>query len=91
MPNQTKPGVSFRETMTGGFMLGETDPRTGEKKGDAAGIKLSIHCDIDILDVYAFINDPQHFAPIKGRRGLSSLRDEHPGPQRTFQSLLPDQ
>ncbi len=67
MSTQTKPGVSFRETMTGGFMLGETDPRTGEKKGKAAGIMLSIHCDINILDVYAFINDPQHYAPISGQ------------------------
>src|ERR1051325_2904984 len=37
MSEQKKPGVSFRETMTGGFSLGETDPRTGEKKGGARG------------------------------------------------------
>lgn len=67
MAIQTTPGVSFRETMTGGFALGETDPRTGEKKGDASGTKLSIHCDIDILDAHAFISDPQHYAPIRGQ------------------------
>lgn len=67
MTAQTKPGVSFRETMTGGFSLGETDPRTGEKKGDAAGTKLSIHCDIDVKDIYGFIEDAQHFAPITAR------------------------
>ncbi len=67
MTAQTKPGVSFRETMTGGFSLGETDPRTGEEKGDAAGTKLSIHCDIDVKDIYGFIEDAQHFAPITAR------------------------
>lgn len=67
MSQQTKPGVSFRETMTGGFALGETDPRAGEKKGDDAGTKLSIHCDIDIKDIYAFMADPQHLAPITAR------------------------
>ena len=66
MTTETKPGVSFRETMTGGFALDETDPRTGEAKGDAAGTKLSIHCEIDIKDAYDFIADPQHDSPIRG-------------------------
>src|SRR5687768_12007037 len=62
MTTPIKPGVSFNETMKGGFALGETDPRKGEMKGDAAGTELAIHCDIDIADSYAFIADPQHFA-----------------------------
>jgi len=66
MTTETKPGVCFRETMTGGFALGETDPRTGEKKGDAAGTKLAIHCEIDIPDAYDFMTDPQHYAAIHG-------------------------
>lgn len=67
MNAETKPGVSFVETMTGGFALGETDPRTGEQQGDAAGTKLSFHCDIAIHDVYRFIEDPQHFTPMIAR------------------------
>ena len=67
MTTETKPGVSFKETMTGGFSLGETDPHAGEKKGNAAGTNLSLHCDIDIHDVYRFMEDPQHFTPITAR------------------------
>ncbi|HVQ37258.1 MAG TPA: patatin-like phospholipase family protein [Pyrinomonadaceae bacterium] len=67
MTADNKPGVSFRETMTGGFSLGETDPRAGEKKGDAAGTKLSIHCEIDIHDIYRFMEDPDHSTPITAR------------------------
>jgi hypothetical protein len=67
MSANTTPGVSFRETMTGGFSLGETDPRAGEQKGDAAGTKLSLHCDINVQDIYRFMEDPQHFTPITAR------------------------
>lgn len=58
MTAETKPGVSFNEMMKGGFALGETDPKKGEEKGDAADTKLAIHCDINIADPYAFIADP---------------------------------
>jgi hypothetical protein len=58
MTTETKPGVSFNETMKGGFALGETDPKKGEEKGDAAGTHLAIHCEIGIPDSYAFIADP---------------------------------
>ena len=30
------PGITFRETMAGGFALGDTDPREGERAGDGA-------------------------------------------------------
>src|SRR4029078_291752 len=29
--------------------------------------KLAIHCDIDIKDIYGFMADPEHFAPITAR------------------------
>jgi predicted acylesterase/phospholipase RssA len=67
MTAPTKPGVSFHETMTGGFSLGETDPRAGERKGDAAGTKMSLHCNMDIPDIYGFMADPDHFASILAR------------------------
>lgn len=89
MSTQTKPGISFRETMTGGFALGETDPRTGEKKGDAAGTKLSIHCDIDIQDVYAFIADPQHYAPIRGQVDFPPFAMNMPAQSGLFNLFCP--
>ncbi len=84
-----KPGVSFRETMTGGFALGETYPRTGEQTGDAAGTELAIHCEIDIADVYAFIADPQHFAPIKGRVDFPPLGMNIPATRGVFNLFSP--
>jgi predicted acylesterase/phospholipase RssA len=67
MSTDNKPGVSFRETMTGGFSLGETDPVQGNKKGNDLGTNLSLHCNIDIKDIYGFMSDPQHVTPINAR------------------------
>src|SRR5271163_1691517 len=39
-------GLSFRETMSGGFALGETDPETGRQKGQAAGTSLALHATV---------------------------------------------
>jgi len=75
--------------MTGGFALGETDPRTGEKKGDATGTKLSIHCDIDILDVYGFISDPKHYAPIHGQVDFPPFGMNIPAPSGLFNLFCP--
>jgi hypothetical protein len=85
----TKPGVSFNETMVGGFALGETDPERGEAKGDAAGTKLAIHCDIDIADSYAFIADPQHHAPMRGRVDYPPLGMNIPAPTGIFNLFSP--
>ena len=89
MTTETKPGVSFRETMTGGFALGETDPRTGEAKGDAAGTKLAIHCDIDIPDVYDFMADPQHYAAMRGRVDFPPLGMSIPASHGIFNLFSP--
>lgn len=86
---EKKPGVRFRETMTGGFALGEIDPRTGEQKGDAAGTKLEMHCDIDIQDVYGFIADPRHFAPITGQIDFQPLGMNIPAPSGLFNLFCP--
>ncbi len=89
MTTETKPGVSFRETMTGGFALGETDPRTGEEKGNAAGTKLAIHCEIDIKDAYDFIADPQHYAALRGHIDLPPLGMNIPASSGIFNLFSP--
>lgn len=89
MTQETKPGVSFRETMTGGFALGETEPHLGEQKGDAAGTKLAIHCDIDITDAYGFIADPQHSAAMHGHVDLPQLGMNIPAPNGLFNLFSP--
>ena len=89
MSTESKPGVSFRETMTGGFSLDETDPHAGERKGDAAGTKLSLHCDIDIHDAYRFIEDPQHFAPMIARIDFAPLGMNIPSTNAIFNLFRP--
>jgi hypothetical protein len=89
MSAETKPGVNFHETMTGGFSLGEMDPRSGEQKGDAAGTKLSLHCEIDIHDIYGFMEDPQHFAPITARIDFAPLGMNIPTTNAIFNLFRP--
>ena len=86
---KAKPGVSFNETMKGGFALGETDPQKGEEKGDATGTKLAIHCDIDIADSYAFIADPQHYAAMHGHVDFPPLGMNIPAPTGLFNLFSP--
>lgn len=55
-------GITFRETMEGGFALGTADPATGAKSPD----QLAMHATIAIHDIDAFIKDPQHKAQLSG-------------------------
>jgi cholesterol oxidase len=87
--SMSTPGVQFSETMVGGFALGETDPRTGERKGNAAGTQLAIHCDVDVSDAYRFINDPQHFAHMKGTVDFPPLGMNIPAPRGLWNLLKP--
>jgi predicted acylesterase/phospholipase RssA len=70
---EPSPGVSFRETMAGGFMLGETDPLKGCAKGNANFTQLSMHATIDIRDIAAFVSDPQHQGAITGHIDFAPL------------------
>lgn len=55
-------GVSFRETMSGGFSLGVTDP----VKASRASTTLAMHATIHIDDIAAFVADPRHRAELTG-------------------------
>jgi predicted patatin/cPLA2 family phospholipase len=79
-------GLSFRETMSGGFALGETDPKAGRDKGAAAGTTLALHATVLIRDLDRFLKEPDHpgslvgsieFAPfggtLQGTHGVFNL------------------
>ena len=51
-------GIVFKEVMSGGFTLGETDPATGAAA--AGNTVLVMHGTVTIDDVDKFINDPEH-------------------------------
>lgn len=74
-----KPGFTFREKMSGGFALGETDPETGAKAGHSTGNVFTMHGTINIDDLERFMSDPNHPGSITGSidfdplgRGLAS-------------------
>ena len=55
-------GITFRETMAGGFKLGTTDPALG-----AAGPQqLAMHATIQIADIDAFTRSAGHQAQLSG-------------------------
>jgi hypothetical protein len=63
---EEKLGLTFRETMTGGFALGETDPETGRSKGAAAGTDLALHATVTIDDLDRFLTEPDHPGGLAG-------------------------
>jgi len=59
-------GITFRETMTGGFCLGESDPAQGERRGRTDGTILSLHADVEIADLDRFCSEPTHAGRLTG-------------------------
>jgi hypothetical protein len=59
-------GLTFSETMSGGFLLGATDPSAGEQQGNAYGSQLTMHCQVTIDDLDSFARDPQHLGRLAG-------------------------
>src|SRR5579859_6624548 len=59
-------GVTFREKMAGGFLLGETDPQSGADRGHAEGDALAMHAVISIDDLDRFIKVPEHPGGLAG-------------------------
>lgn len=62
-------GITFRETMAGGFALGTTDPEVGAR----SPTELAMHATIEIHDIDAFIADPQHKARLGGTIDFAPL------------------
>jgi len=85
MMRDTKPGISFRETMAGFFALGETDPETGAAKGRANGTRLAMHATIDINDIRGFVSDPQHRGGITGHIDFAPFGQNIPASGGVFQ------
>jgi predicted acylesterase/phospholipase RssA len=85
----TKPGISFRETMAGGFAMGETDPRRGREKGEAAGTRLAMHAAIDVGDIGGFVSDPQHAGAITGHVDFPPMGTSMPASHGVFKLFAP--
>ncbi|MFQ5589090.1 MAG: patatin-like phospholipase family protein [Nitrospiria bacterium] len=79
-----RTGITFRETMSGFFILDETDPKAGEKRGKAAGLELAMHAAIDIEDLATFLKDPAHPGRITGRIDFPSFGRNIPAKSGVF-------
>ncbi len=64
--NDRRPGITFSETMAGGFALGETETRAGKEKGERTGSELAMHATVIIDDLDRFVDDPDHTGSLEG-------------------------
>ena len=82
-------GIAFRETMSGDFALGATDPTTGAAQGKTAGTQLALHASIDIDDIDAFLADPQHRSGLSGHIDFPPLGMNIPASHGVFALFMP--
>ncbi len=89
MKDENGHGITFRETMSGGFSLGEIDPEAGAKKGKSEGNELSMHASITIHDIDAFISDPKHQGEIVGSVDFTPFGTGIPASKGVFNLFKP--
>lgn len=87
--NASKPGITFRETMSGGFALGETDPRAGAERGKREGSELALHGSIEIVDIDAFVEDPDHCGGLEGAVDFTPFGEGLVAPRGVFNLFKP--
>lgn len=82
---EARTGITFRETMSGGFALGTTDPLQGARSTQ----QLAMHATIHIEDIEAFVADPQHQAPLTGDIDFAPLGMAMPAESGRFGLFSP--
>jgi predicted acylesterase/phospholipase RssA len=82
-------GITFRETMAGGFTMGETDPNAGSEKGKHAGSILAMHATITIQDLNRFVSDPNHTGQINGSLDFAPFGQNIPAKSGVFNLFSP--
>ncbi|MGE0451622.1 MAG: patatin-like phospholipase family protein [Vicinamibacterales bacterium] len=85
----TPVGISFRETMSGPFALGETDPKAGEAAGKRAGTELSMHASVEVSDLDGFVEDATHTGSITGRVDFKPFAMQMPADRGVFRLFSP--
>lgn len=87
--NKTPVGLTFQETMAGGFVLGATDPAEGLNEGELRGSILTMRCTVDIPDLDAFVNDPEHKAALRAVLDIPAFGTAIDAPQGTLYLFKP--
>lgn len=76
MANDGPVGITFKETMSGGFALDVTETLEGETLGNTTGSHLELHADIEIDDIDRFIAEPAHEASLIGTLDFTPWGDD---------------
>lgn len=82
-------GITFDETMEGGFALGAAEPEAGAKTGGLSGTKLAMHATVTIPDLDAFVADPKHLGRLKGSVDFAPLGTGIPAKAGAFNLFSP--
>ncbi len=80
-------GLTFRETMSGPFAMGETDPRLGAKKGAATPITMNATITID--DLQEFQTSAQHEGRLNGHLDFAPFGMAIPASRGVFKLFSP--
>ena len=87
--NAPPPGLTFDETMSGAFAMGEDDPERGHEAGRQNDTELALHASVHIDDVERFANDPNHEGRLTGSVEFAPFGGEIHGTHGVFKLFSP--
>lgn len=82
-------GLTFNETMAGGFALGERDPVAGKKRGRVEGTELAMHATVQLRNLRKFAADPDHAGSLTGHIDFPPLGEHLPATSGLFNLFSP--
>ncbi|MBZ4422848.1 patatin-like phospholipase family protein [Myxococcus sp. RHSTA-1-4] len=82
LTTEPTPDLTFRESLTGPFALGATDPMEGALHDRA--LPLTLHLTISVADMDAFVTDIRHSARLVARLSYAPLGEDLPVRQGSF-------
>ena len=82
-------GVTFSETMSGNFALGETDPKQGEAAGKRANTTMEMHASVEISDIDRFVTDPTHTGSLTGHVDFAPMGTQMKANRGVFRLFSP--
>ncbi|MCP3142138.1 patatin-like phospholipase family protein [Pyxidicoccus sp. QH1ED-7-1] len=82
LTTEPAPDLTFRESLTGPFALGPTDPAEGALHPQA--VPLTVHFTISVDDMDAFVSDVRHSARLVARLSYAPFGQDLPVRQGSF-------
>jgi predicted acylesterase/phospholipase RssA len=82
LTTEPAPDLTFRESLTGPFTLGATDPMAGALHPQA--LPLTLHLTISVADMEAFVTDVRHSARLVARLSHPAFGEDLPVRQGSF-------